>query len=317
MGLGLQLPYALQGLEQLIAQRKAEQMAAMQQAEALRKQQMEEAFKERELTVREGGLTLDQRKQTVAEAAAAKPTMRFLSPGMQMVDEATGQIRAAAPFAPKTPPRPIAFGNRLLDPESLKTLATKPAESSSGYGEPLVQVQQPNGQVVYMPRSQAAGMTPPAPAALRTQADAMKSVGSALSAIKQFSDSVNTSSGPVARVSGAVRSGLGAVGLDPQTKVFEDTRKAHAIRLSRALGEVGVLTNQDIERAVSLIPGPGTTKEEAAMKFQQLEGILNASLSAKGLPPIHIEDLTPGTPVDGSVPSKKPISNRLQELLNR
>jgi hypothetical protein len=161
--------------------------------------------------------------------------------------------------------------------------------------EPLHQVQLPDGRIVYMPRSQAVGAQPPPPAALRTQADAMKSVGNAMTEIKKFSDTINTQAGPAARVSGALRTGMGAVGLDPRAKVFRDTRAANAIRLSRALGEVGVLTNQDIQRAVSLIPDLGSTREEATLKFQQLEQLINSALTAKGLPPIAIGKSGAGT----------------------
>jgi len=190
----------------------------------------------------------------------------------------------------------------------LREIGARGAEERSVAGiratnEPLLPVQQDDGTIVYMPRRQAAGQRPPMSAALRTQADALKTVGEALRALKTQSDALNTEEGVTSRIAGGARGIAGAIGIDPKAKVYQDTRAAQAVRLSRALGEVGAMTNQDIERALGLLPDLRTSRTEASQKFQQLQDIINAALKAKGMPALNLADesATTADPVDALI----------------
>jgi len=79
--------------------------------------------------------------------------------------------------------------------------------------------------------------------------------------------------------------GRGVIGsLVPSSEAgqFQTFRKGVMSRLARALGEVGVLTDKDIERAINLIPSLADTPESAANRIQQLRSLLGEAASAYG-----------------------------------
>lgn len=78
--------------------------------------------------------------------------------------------------------------------------------------------------------------------------------------------------GPLARVRGLVGRGLGAIGLAPEVKTYNDFRKAMIAPLARAIsGEVGTLTDKDIKRAEGLLPSVGESEAEITRKLTNLK----------------------------------------------
>lgn len=74
-----------------------------------------------------------------------------------------------------------------------------------------------------------------------------------------------------ARSTGLLRKGLAAIGFDPAVRAYEALRQSSIAPLARAIsGEVGVLTDRDIERAEKLLPNVNETKEEVQRKLANL-----------------------------------------------
>lgn len=77
---------------------------------------------------------------------------------------------------------------------------------------------------------------------------------------------------------------LGRTSLDPNMKLYRDTVDSMLAKLSRAAGEVGVLTNQDIDRIKAGLPSAGDTTEiimEKQKNFQNLfETTVNSAIDA-------------------------------------
>ena len=82
----------------------------------------------------------------------------------------------------------------------------------------------------------------------------------------------------VARVSG-VADYLGAKsGFNPKLNAYLNNRKAFAGLIAKGgFGEAGMLTNQDIERVVSALPGSSSTPEEAKIGFQEVRNLLSSA----------------------------------------
>lgn len=80
---------------------------------------------------------------------------------------------------------------------------------------------------------------------------------------------------------GNVLSG-GAV--DPTLATYDALRAGITSKLARSLGEVGTLTDQDIQRALNLIPSSTDSSETAAMKMSQLRDLINAAGTTASTP---------------------------------
>ena len=77
--------------------------------------------------------------------------------------------------------------------------------------------------------------------------------------------------GPTGRIVGLGQKAGQALGLNPQASAYEAIRLASIGVLARAISsEVGVLTQQDIERAEQLLPKLTDTPQEARLKFRSL-----------------------------------------------
>lgn len=81
--------------------------------------------------------------------------------------------------------------------------------------------------------------------------------------------------GVLARILGKGNEVAGNVGLNQNAKVYSDTSRGMASQLAKALGESGNLSDQDIQRAISLIPKLTDSKYEANQKLGQIRGIIN------------------------------------------
>lgn len=116
-------------------------------------------------------------------------------------------------------------------------------------------------------------------------------VSSTLDELEQL---YNQAGGASGRVGGAVEAAQGLVGLDSEAQAYRQMRKASASQMSKALGESGRLTDQDIKRALNAIPDVTDTPEEARIKFQSLRQLLSSSVGAgAGLQPQQTQQSQP------------------------
>lgn len=106
----------------------------------------------------------------------------------------------------------------------------------------------------------------------------------ALETAKSIVNEIETSIQPIVgqggaenRVTGAWRSMMGNLGLDPQVSTYKTYREGIANILTKALGQGGNLSDTDIKLAIRLIPDVGDTSTEAAIKIKRLRGIIDQS----------------------------------------
>lgn len=75
----------------------------------------------------------------------------------------------------------------------------------------------------------------------------------------------------------------GKARLNPEVEAYDNVRKSAAVQLARAFGEVGALSNQDIEMYAKMLPDSTSTPEAAAIQFNSLKERLAAgSTSGSG-----------------------------------
>lgn len=146
-------------------------------------------------------------------------------------------------------------------------------------------------------RSQVSGQVPVAPVQRAKLAELEK----AIPIIKELRSGITTIglADTVLGTSG-IGSKLTTQGISPATRagIYKAKKKAFLAQLSRASGERGVLTDQDIERIQANIPGFYDTKESAENKLATIEKILK-EIQLKS------EEILIGSPFHEKKPSKK------------
>jgi len=110
---------------------------------------------------------------------------------------------------------------------------------------------------------------------------------SMLDTIEEAAKKVVTAKGWTGVPSQYVGATLGAITrANPDAAVYLATRDAFASMLTRAAGEKGVLTTQDVQRIINALPSTGDTVEIANRKLEQLRSlytsIRDASIKAYG-----------------------------------
>ena len=99
-------------------------------------------------------------------------------------------------------------------------------------------------------------------------------------AARALSLNAGTPGGLKGRVQGGVRSMKGSVGLDDDAALYNESIAAFAGQLSRLGGEVGVLTDQDIQRAIGMAPKIGMSEKLTQQKIADLQDFLAAKFAA-------------------------------------
>jgi hypothetical protein len=93
----------------------------------------------------------------------------------------------------------------------------------------------------------------------------------------------NSSGGARGPIAGRMEQlGAAAGGGNQALKSYQDMRSAYTAQISRALGEVGVLTDKDREVIQRAIPSVNDSQEAAGIKIQTLRNILNQLASRGG-----------------------------------
>ena len=98
------------------------------------------------------------------------------------------------------------------------------------------------------------------------------------------SDPISKYTGPMQIPYGAGRGLMSMLNLDPTAKAYDAMRKFSLPSVSRAAGEVGVLTDQDIERIQNALPSRYDDRHSRSLKFSEIRGILRAAAERSGLP---------------------------------
>jgi hypothetical protein len=114
----------------------------------------------------------------------------------------------------------------------------------------------------------------------RTQQQSLTKLGTADTLLGQIESQLSTvglGEGPVGKAQGTFKSMLGRIGLNDNAAAYDDFRKGIATQLAKALGEAGSLSDQDIKRAIGLIPALNDTAGQAQLKLQQLRQVINSS----------------------------------------
>lgn len=114
----------------------------------------------------------------------------------------------------------------------------------------------------------------------RTQQQGLTKLGTADTILGQIESQLSTvglGDGPAGKVQGTFKSVLGKLGLNDNAAAYNDFRNGIATQLAKALGESGSLSDQDIKRAITLIPGLNDTAGQAKLKLQQLRQVIDSS----------------------------------------
>lgn len=81
---------------------------------------------------------------------------------------------------------------------------------------------------------------------------------------------------------GTLNKGYGAIVPSSDAAVFSRAREGFVSMISKALGEVGVLTDKDVQRAVNLIPDLTDTPQSAQDKIERLRSLLGGMQALYG-----------------------------------
>lgn len=99
-------------------------------------------------------------------------------------------------------------------------------------------------------------------------------IRSGIGVLNELENLITQAGGGAGRVGGGLLGIAGRVGLAPEARTFTAARNAYSTRLSKALGETGVLTDQDIARAREAIPTLTDSPREVQLKLASIRRII-------------------------------------------
>jgi hypothetical protein len=117
-------------------------------------------------------------------------------------------------------------------------------------------------------------------AATREQASARKRLTPLLDSVAELTDRINVNQGVYAKMAGGAAKQAAKVNLDDDVAEYEAMVKAFTPLWARALGHVGVLTQQDVDSAKEALPRPGDSKSLKDRKLARIEKILGGTSGA-------------------------------------
>ena len=120
----------------------------------------------------------------------------------------------------------------------------------------------------------------PAPAAIRSLPVTMASLDTIVNDIDQLSLGINTGSGLPQVIEGMKRKGASYLGWDDPVKLYSEVTEGFTATLARLAGEVGVLTDQDVQRAKSWIPRVGESIAIRNDKIRRLRQFIREKRNA-------------------------------------
>lgn len=94
-----------------------------------------------------------------------------------------------------------------------------------------------------------------------------------LDSISELSERINTAQGVLAKLRGGVERAKAKANLDDDVAEYESLISGFTPMVARAVGHVGVLTEQDVQSVRALFPKPGESKSLRDRKIKRLETI--------------------------------------------
>lgn len=125
----------------------------------------------------------------------------------------------------------------------------------------------------------------PAPSAMERM-DSRKFAKSApiLRGIGELSERINTLQGVVAKATGEVERQKARVNLNDDVAEYEALISGFTPMIARALGHIGVLTEQDVQSVKALFPRPGDSRTLRDRKINRMMGIIGELENTEGVP---------------------------------
>lgn len=185
---------------------------------------------------------------------------------------------------------------------------------------PLI-IQGPNGweivdrgQGVAKPVTEGSTGAPlalPPTAEQRNRAGGRASAGPVLSAIRELSEKINTGQGVMAKITGTAERLAAKANLDDDISEYEAVISGFIPLLARAVGHVGVLTQQDVDSVKAMLPKPSDSKSLRDRKVARIDTIMAgmAAVSPAGGQPAA-PGARPGAEA-GLPPAPPPVSQRI------
>jgi len=129
-----------------------------------------------------------------------------------------------------------------------------------------------------MPRTEASGQSFPAAPTTdeRNRQAASGRAGAVLSAVSELSERINVGKGALAKVTGAVEKQKAQINLNDDIAEYQAVVSGFTPLLARALGHVGVLTEQDVQSVREALPKPGDSKSLRDRKVARITALVNA-----------------------------------------
>ena len=144
------------------------------------------------------------------------------------------------------------------------------------------------------------------PNSLWSLATAINSDDSMMGAAKGWARDVNANMNPRT-----------AARLDPQVNLYRSQIQGFASSIAKAFGESGVLTNQDIQRAISLFPLVGEDSSTTKNKLTRIKTIMEAGMTSEDFRSIFGRDPEGGGSGGGGGATPPSISPKVLDRLNR
>jgi hypothetical protein len=252
--------------------------AQLRKTTAMRTAEEAETKKRQAATVLQNLLpTLSPEMQRYAQLAGPEGAMKAppaafkTQAEIQAEQEAESQRRireAMATRAPREPEQPDVYLERKLPSGEVQSTLETNASARR-----LLQ----SGQGWTMPGKGTAAGGGRVPAQLMRSVEALGNINTALDRIRETSAAINTEEGVTARATGLMARGKQMAGYNPELVRMDAATKGRLSQFARALGEVGVLSNQDIQRVETLMPTVSDTKSEAQAKIEELQFIFDGA----------------------------------------
>jgi hypothetical protein len=124
----------------------------------------------------------------------------------------------------------------------------------------------------------------------RNRRTASGRAGSVLSAIGELSERINVNQGVAAKVVGEVEKKKALANLNDDVSEYEAVVSGFTPLLARAVGHVGVLTEQDVQSVRKMLPAPGDSKSVRDRKVARINSLMGdlsgqTDAPATGTPP--------------------------------
>ena len=273
-----QLPpeYRLDAFRTILAKDVARKRITKEDAEAQERRLIEDPSYADTL-IREKLAFGAEAKPVTPESFTLGPGMKRFGPNNEVVAEVPPNTPAAAAGGFSLSP-----GGRRFDAqgnEIASVPAAPPAPAAGGFTLPP-------GGVRYDAQGNVIASRPPNPPAAGAAAggnEKVEAIVPTLQEINTLAQKIFTASGPMANITGAVRSSAAAVNLDDDVKIYRSLVRGMTPMIARALGHTGVLTEPDVQRTEALFPQMGIlgsdSESVAAEKMAQMTRLITGQLS--------------------------------------